>query len=358
MLALAAGFWSLNGVLIKSIFSEGDGPGGVTISFYRSLFAGLCLWPLTRGKWWTIRRVRKDSFFGVEDHAARAPDQRSAVPTGLGGVSDAGIPGLKAGAILERAHGTNDSRNPPDIGVRTGFPVRPAAVGCMVLFALMTAAFVMAMTRAETASVLILQYTSTFWIFLLSPWFLKEYPRREEVVLLAIAVPGVGIIFAGNASTDAVGLSIALCSGLFFGLLTLLLRHLRDVDPVVMTVFNNLGAAAILFGFCLAAGELAVSRRALVLLAVMGVVQFGLPYYLYSSALRRVPAATAALVTLAEPVLAPVWTFLVLGKEVPTATMLGGSLILLALVMLARNARAKRTPLNPPLVRVEVGGEL
>jgi len=160
--------------------------------------------------------------------------------------------------------------------------------------------------------------------------------------LLAIVVPGIAVIFAGNASTDALGLVVALASGLFFALLTMLIRHLRDSDSVVLTVFNNLGAALLLLPFCVGVGELMVSRRALLLLVVMGVVQFGVPYYLYTLGLARVPASQAALVTLLEPVLAPVWAYLAVGDAVPPATMIGGALILLALGLFARNARARR----------------
>jgi len=309
-LAIAAGLWSLNGVLIKSIFADANGPSGVSIAFYRSLFAGLCLFPLARGKWATIGSSGR-----------REPG---------------GTPPTRGGATFKSARAEARSSRLP----------RPAAVGCMVLFTLMTVTFVLAMTKTETANVLILQYTSTFWIFALSPWLLRETPRREEVRLLAIAVPGIAIIFAGNAKADMSGLSIALASGVGFGLLTMLLRHLRDSNPVVVTVFNNLGSALLLLPFCIGVGGLAVSQRSLVLLIVMGVVQFGLPYYLYSLALGRVPASTAGLVTLLEPVLAPLWTFLVLGEKVPVATMLGGSLILLALGLFARNARARRSALE------------
>lgn len=285
MVALAALFWSLNGVLIKTIGQDTSAPDGVAIACYRSIFAGLCLLPLSRGRW---------------------------------------------GTLGETTPGGRKRR------------IRPAALGCMVLFTLMTVSFVLAMTKTETANALILQYTSTFWIFALSPWLLQERPRREDVRLLMLAVPGIGIIFAGNATADVVGLSIALASGFFFALLTMLLRHMRDSDPVVVTVFNNLGAALLLLPFCVAAGGLMVSSRAMVLLIVMGVVQFGVPYYLYSLGLTRVPAAQAALITLLEPVLAPLWTYWALGEAVPPMTLLGGSLILAALVLLANNARIRR----------------
>ena len=54
MLLLAAFFWSFNGLLIKLVNQGGQGPDGLTIAFYRSLFAGLFLLPLAWGKFHTL----------------------------------------------------------------------------------------------------------------------------------------------------------------------------------------------------------------------------------------------------------------------------------------------------------------
>jgi DME family drug/metabolite transporter len=80
-------------------------------------------------------------------------------------------------------------------------------------------------------------------------------------------------------------------------------------------------------------GDLGVSTRALVYLLIMGVVQFGVPYYLFTLGLARIPAYQGALITLAEPVLVPVWTYLAVGERVPPATLAGGGVILVALVL-------------------------
>lgn len=276
LLVGASVLWSLNGALIKLTYEAGAEP--LAIAFYRSLFAGLFLLPL-----------------------------------GAGGVKT-----LSGGGR---------------------FPIRPAALVCMICFTLMTACFVFANTKTQAANAVILQYTSTFWIYGLSPWVLRERPRVEDLRFLALAMVGIVIIFAGNASADAVGLTIALSSGLFFAMLTLMIRRLRDSDPAAVTVFNNLGSAILLLPVCFAVGGLTLSSRSLVLLIIMGIVQFGTPYYLYTVGLARVPAYQAALVTMIEPVLVPVWTYMAVGETVPRATLIGGLAILLALVLFIRNAR-------------------
>jgi len=284
-LLLASLLWSLNGALIKLIYEGGTGPHGVTIAFYRSLFAGMFLFPIAKGKWRSLS-------------------------------------GTKNG------------------GPRRG--IRPAVICCVVFFTLMTVCFVIANTKTEAANAIILQYTSTFWIFALSPWLLRERARTGDLWILGLAMAGIAIIFAGNASTDFVGLIIALASGLFFGLLTMMIRRLRDSDSAAVTVFNNLGSAVLLLPLVIGMGGLMLSSRALLLLILMGIVQFGTPYYLYTLGLARVPAYQASLITMLEPVLVPLWTYMAIGEIVPTTTFIGGAVILTALVLFVLAAKRAR----------------
>ncbi len=288
LLFAAAVLWSLNGALIKLINEGGRGPHGVTIAFYRSLVAGLFLLPLARGKLHTLRGTARS----LEGHGR------------------------------------------PD-----GGGLRPAAIACVVLFTLMTASFVVANTMTKAANVIILQYTSTFWIFALSPWVVQEKPRAGDLWILVLAMAGIAVIFAGNAAASLYGLVIALASGLFFGLLTLMIRQLRDCDSAAVTVLNNLGSAALLLPAAWLIGGLMLSPRGWVLIIAMGVVQFGIPYYMYTLGLTRVPAHQAALITMAEPVLVPVWTYLAVREAVPVTTLAGGGVILIALVVFIRKAR-------------------
>jgi len=291
---LAALMWSLNGALIKIVTDGGKGPNGVAIAFYRSLFAGLFLLPMARGKWRTLA--------------------------------------LDAG--------------PSGVGWRTLVP-RPVAAWCMVFFTLMTAFFVVANTMTEAGNVIVLQYTSTFWVFGLSPMILREKPRTADLWILGLAFCGVVIVFAGDARADLPGLVVALASGLFYALLTMMIRRLRNSDSAAVTVFNNLGSAVLLLPIVFFAGSLALSTRSLLLLILMGVVQFGIPYYLYTLGLARIPAYQAALITMLEPVLVPIWAFLAVGETVPKMTMIGGGVILLALVLFVNAARRAHASVIP-----------
>jgi drug/metabolite transporter (DMT)-like permease len=285
LLFAAAVLWSLGGAFINLIYQGGEGPHGVTIAMYRSLFAGLFLLPFTHRKWHTLRTAAGD---------------------------------------------------------RSAYAIRPAALACTIFFALMTACFVVANTMTQSANAIILQCTSTFWVYALSPWLLRERPSSGEIWIVALALSGIATIFVGSAGTGAAGLILALAAGLFFGLLTIMIRRLRNSNSAVVTVLNNLGSAVLLLPAAWWIGSLMVSPRAFALLAIMGVVQLGLPYYFYTLGLARVPAYQAALITMVEPILVPGWTYLAVGQKVPPATLAGGGVILLALLLFLRSAWSGR----------------
>lgn len=296
LLLAASVLWSLSGALIKLAHqAEVD---GVTIAFYRSLFAGIVLLPFACRKLNTLARPSRSP--------ARSESQSKSL----------------LGRVMS---------------------IRPAALWCILFFTLMTVSFAVANTKTEAANVIILQYTSTFWVFGLSPRLLGEKPRGRDLWILGIAMIGIAIIFFGNAATDLTGLLIALGSGFFFALLTLMIRIMRDSDSAAVTLVNLLGSALLLLPVVLFVGDLAVSRYALLLLVLLGVFQFGLPYYLYTLGLARIKAHQAALITLVEPVLVPLWAYLAVGERIPTTTAVGGAVILAALLLFIRLAQTSRS---------------
>ena len=211
--------------------------------------------------------------------------------------------------------------------VAIGWPI-----GALLTFTLMTVCFVIATTETAAASVIVLQYTSPIWVFLLAPLLLRERPGRAEGMVLLLAMAGVGVIFFGNRTSDIGWLAVALGSGLGYGALTVTLRGLRPVNPFVVAGINSLGSGLVLLAPVAIWGAFGLNGRAWALVLVLSLVQFTLPYVLFSWALQRVEAHRASLITLLETVLNPLWTFLLVSEAVPRATLLGGPLILLGVV--------------------------
>jgi drug/metabolite transporter (DMT)-like permease len=107
------------------------------------------------------------------------------------------------------------------------------------------------------------------------------------------------------------------------------LRWTGEVNPIYLTWINNIACALLLL--FLVRSQLALSLHGLWILAVMGAVQLGMPYFLFSKGLRAVPLQEASLIALIEPVLNPLWVALVVGEIPSVATFAGGGMIMVAL---------------------------
>lgn len=196
----------------------------------------------------------------------------------------------------------------------------------IVLFAVLLALYVGSTKATTAANAVFLQYTAPIYVALLAPFVLGESLRSRELAPFAICVAGIIVLFAGNqGSGETAGLWLGLGSGFTWGLFLLWLRRMRHADPVALTFANCAGVALL---FLVVPGVWDVSLRDLGLLAVMGGIQFALPYVLFTRGIKEVPGAEASLIALVEPVLNPVWVALLIGENPSAATLAGGAVIL------------------------------
>jgi len=209
---------------------------------------------------------------------------------------------------------------------------RPRAADLLVsvaLFALLLGLYVGSTKETTAANAIFLQYTAPLWIIVFGPWLLSERLRSSDAASFAICLAGIAVLFLGNwGSADALGLWMGAGSGFFYGLFLLWLRRLRYADPIAITFLNCIGVAII---FAVIPSSWNVGLDDLVLLLLMAAVQFALPYVLFTRGLRDVPSSEASLIALIEPVLNPIWVFLLLGEDPSVATIAGGAIIIIGL---------------------------
>jgi drug/metabolite transporter (DMT)-like permease len=191
--------------------------------------------------------------------------------------------------------------------------------------------FVWANKLTSAANAIVLQYTAPIFVFLFAWVFLRERISRSDRITLTLGMVGIGIIFFGSAGQpDALGVGAAVLSGFLLAVYMTNLRFLKRMDPVVLTVANNLVCSLVTF-FPAASREVPTATQ-FAALAVMGVVQLGIPYFLFSKGLERISLQEASLIVLVEPVLNPIWVALVVGELPSEATLIGGGIVLLGLI--------------------------
>src|SRR5258706_1885504 len=208
-------------------------------------------------------------------------------------------------------------------------------------------AFVAANKLTTAANAIVLQYTAQVFVFLFTRLVWGERISRLNGFALAIAMLGVGIISFDSAGEPAMaGVLLALLSGVLFAVYMINLQRTREAHPVFLTWINNLVCALLLL--FVVKSQLHLSLHQAIILAVMGAVQLGMPYFLFSKGLQTISLQEAALIALIEPVLNPLWVAVVVGEIPSPATPSGGAMILVGLgvrylwPMLSKPAEAAR----------------
>ncbi|MGZ8435789.1 MAG: DMT family transporter [Candidatus Binatia bacterium] len=213
---------------------------------------------------------------------------------------------------------------------RRDFRCSGTIVASVLSYTAAISAFVSANKLTSAANAIVIQYTAPIFVFLFSWLVIREKIAKANLFALAVAMLGIGIISLDSAGDpEMAGVVLALVSGLLFAAYMINLQRTKGIDPVYLTWVNNLFCALLLFGFVQA--QLALTVNQAMILAVMGAVQLGAPYYLFSKGLQTVSLPEASLIALIEPVLNPLWVALIVGELPSTATVRGGALILFGL---------------------------
>lgn len=204
-------------------------------------------------------------------------------------------------------------------------------VGGAICYSATVILYVVANKMTSAANVVILMYTAPIYIIIFGPWFLKEKIRPREWLIVIVVIIGIIIFFFDNLSADGlIGNILAIFSGLTFAWMTLFLRRQKKNSPSESVLLGNFLTAIICLPFFFF--EKVPGSKEIIMLVIMGVFQLGLSYVLYSRAIQKVRAIDAVLITSLEPILNPVWVFLIY-KEFPGRWALLGGIIVITTVL-------------------------
>jgi drug/metabolite transporter (DMT)-like permease len=213
---------------------------------------------------------------------------------------------------------------------RTDWRINAPVLLSVLTYTAAISSFVSANKLTSAANAIVLQYTAPVFVFLFSRWVLGESIAKLNKFALFAGMIGVAVIsFDSAGEPEMAGVLLALLSGVLFAAYMINLRRTEQVSPVYLTWINNAFCAiALLF---VVSAQLTLSATQFAILAVMGAVQLGLPYFLFSKGLQTVPLQEASLIALIEPVLNPVWVALAVNEIPSVATLAGGGSILMGL---------------------------
>ena len=170
---------------------------------------------------------------------------------------------------------------------------------------------------------------------LLGRLFLGERASPRVWVSIAMAVVGIGIMVGGRLQIgDTLGVAVAVLGILFFGVYAVMLRVGKNIDMTPAVLYGGIIGTLISMAVSMGTGVgLMIPWIEALWCSLLGVVQLGLGSVLFALAAQGVPAVQLTLFALGEPLLAPVWVWLVLGDVPTVATLTGGAILFAALAL-------------------------
>ncbi|MGX5831720.1 DMT family transporter [Mesorhizobium sp. 43Arga] len=213
-------------------------------------------------------------------------------------------------------------------------------------FAIASTAFVVALAYTTVANILLMQAGVPLLAALLAWVLFRE--RVSAVTWMAIAAVIAGVAIMVSESLDGavspIGDGLALLIAFMFSIATVITRRFASVRMTPATCLGTLLAA----GFAASqASTFTVSAADTGFLFAFGVVNLGIGLAFFATGARLIPAAIAALLGTFEPILGPIWVWLI-HSEVPSGrTIIGGAVVVTALILhigleFKRQARPQR----------------
>jgi drug/metabolite transporter (DMT)-like permease len=205
-----------------------------------------------------------------------------------------------------------------------------AGVAVAVCIAVASGTFIAALNQTSVARVLFILAIAPVLAALLARIFLGEPISRRTAVAMAIALGGVTLMLGAPGDGNATGDGLALLMAFAFALSLVITRHRRDVSMAPATCLSQVMLLAVFVPFA-SAGE--ITSGDVVWLALLGAGQIGLGLVLLMAGARLIPAAQVALITLLEVVLGPIWVWIAVSERPDTATLVGGAIVIGAIVI-------------------------
>lgn len=193
--------------------------------------------------------------------------------------------------------------------------------------------FVSANKLTTAANAIVLQYTSPIFILIISALFLHQQIKKREVAVVCTAAAGILLFFLDQLSPGNIaGNFLGILAGLFLSIMFILIGLAGNNDSIRMSgiLFAHIFTA--LVGIPVGAVFTAsISTREICLILILGIFQLGIPYILYAIAAKDCSPLACSLIGMLEPLLNPVWVFLLDG-EAPGPFALAGAAIVIAAV--------------------------
>lgn len=191
---------------------------------------------------------------------------------------------------------------------------------------LMSSSFVIATKMTSATNAIVLQFTEPVFIIIAMWLFFGSKPRKDTVITCIVVFAGILCFFFDRLTADGlIGNLLAIFSGIAYtGVF--LIKKIPGSNFESSLIVSHLLSILISLPFIF--GETDFGINTLILVLLLGVVQYGLSYVFLSIGLDRVSPVSASLTSTIEPILNPIIVALFMGERLGPLEIIGGVLVL------------------------------
>jgi len=207
------------------------------------------------------------------------------------------------------------------------FTISRSKILAACFYVLTVTLFVMANKLTTAGNAILLQYTAPIYVALFGYMILGERSSFIDWTTIAILLAGLTLFFIDDLTLDGIiGNILAVLSGMSFAGLTILLRKQKNDAPSDSVLLGNI--LTLIIGIPVILTGVEIELKPVILVLILGVFQLGIPYILYTTAIKHVTALDAIIFPIIEPILNPILVFFILGETLGPWSLLGGTMVL------------------------------
>ena len=198
----------------------------------------------------------------------------------------------------------------------------------VIAYSMMVILYVISIRLTTAANAIFLEFTAPIYVVAFSYFLLNERINRFDIFAMVIIFLGMGLFFMDELSFYGFwGNILALLAGVCLALVTVLIRKEKE-SAFQIVFFGNVLTAIICFPFIIE-GFNSTTQIDWFIIFGLGIFQLGIPYLLYTTALKYVSALDAILVGMLEPVFNPIWVYIFVGEAMGEWALIGAALVII-----------------------------
>lgn len=196
--------------------------------------------------------------------------------------------------------------------------------------------FVVANKLTTSANAIFLQFTAPVYLLFLEPLFLKTKFQFRNVITVIVTLLGMTLFFLGKLEIgNVIGNLLAIMAGICFAFFSLFNKWNKIANKSEQSIYS------VIFGNCLVViiagifvfNRLNITSYEFLIVLYMGVVQIGISYIVFNVGLNYVSATEAMIIGMLEAIFNPIWVFIGLGEVPSIYAIIGGVIVLSAILI-------------------------